>query len=73
MKAAEVVVAHNKKLSSFERGFIDEEGIKDREWYKNLVVAPGKWTGKSNIQLYRSRLWGLRYSYELIDCWFYSL
>jgi len=44
-KAAEVVVAHNKKLSSFESGFIDEKGIKDREWYRNLVVAPGKWTG----------------------------
>ncbi|KAG8987149.1 hypothetical protein FRB94_002576 [Tulasnella sp. JGI-2019a] len=45
MKAAQVVVAHNKKLSSFEQGFISEEGIKDREWYRNLVVAPGKWTG----------------------------
>ncbi|KAG8988073.1 hypothetical protein FRB90_002974 [Tulasnella sp. 427] len=45
MKAAQAVVAINKKLSSFERGFIDPEGIKDREWYRNLVVAPGKWTG----------------------------
>ncbi|KAG8860116.1 hypothetical protein FRB96_004139 [Tulasnella sp. 330] len=45
MKAAEVVISHNKKLSSFEQGFISEEGIKDREWYRNLVVAPGKWTG----------------------------
>lgn len=46
MKAAQVVVAHNKVLASFERGFIDDGGIKDREWYQNLVVAPGKWTGK---------------------------
>lgn len=45
MKAAAAVIAVNKKLSSFERGFISEEGIKDREWYKNIVVAPGKWTG----------------------------
>lgn len=35
----------NKLLSSFERGFISESGIKDREWYKHLVVAPGKWLG----------------------------
>ncbi|KAG8943630.1 hypothetical protein FRC03_002411 [Tulasnella sp. 419] len=45
MHAARVVVAINKKLSSFERGFIDKEGIKDREWYRNIVVAPGKWKG----------------------------
>lgn len=45
MKAAQAVIAINKKLSSFERGFINSEGIKDREWYRNLVVAPGKWTG----------------------------
>lgn len=35
----------NKKLVAFERGFISEDGIKDREWYKHLVVAPGKWLG----------------------------
>ncbi|EJD00920.1 Zn-dependent exopeptidase [Fomitiporia mediterranea MF3/22] len=35
----------NRKLSSFERGFISEGGIKDREWYKHLGVAPGKWLG----------------------------
>ncbi|KDQ16710.1 hypothetical protein BOTBODRAFT_106746 [Botryobasidium botryosum FD-172 SS1] len=35
----------NKKLSTFEQGFISEEGIKDREWYKHLGVAPGKWLG----------------------------
>lgn len=36
----------NKKTSAFERGFISEDGIKDREWYKHLVVAPGKWLGQ---------------------------
>uniref|UniRef100_A0A8H7Y1D9 Zn-dependent exopeptidase n=1 Tax=Psilocybe cubensis TaxID=181762 RepID=A0A8H7Y1D9_PSICU len=35
----------NKKASSFERGFISKDGIKDREWYKHLAVAPGKWLG----------------------------
>ncbi|PSR93735.1 hypothetical protein PHLCEN_2v4630 [Hermanssonia centrifuga] len=35
----------NKKLVAFERGLISEEGIKDREWYKHLGVAPGKWLG----------------------------
>jgi N-acetylated-alpha-linked acidic dipeptidase len=32
IKAAKHVQAVNKKLSSFERGFISSEGIKDREW-----------------------------------------
>ncbi|KAI0089082.1 Zn-dependent exopeptidase [Irpex rosettiformis] len=35
----------NAKLVAFERGFISEDGIKDREWYRHLVVAPGKWLG----------------------------
>lgn len=35
----------NKKLAGFERGFIHEDGIKDREWYRHLGVAPGKWLG----------------------------
>ena len=43
--AAKRVQAANAKLVAFERGFIHEEGIKDREWYKHLAVAPGKWLG----------------------------
>lgn len=35
----------NEKLSTFEAGFISEKGIKDREWYRHLGVAPGKWLG----------------------------
>ncbi|KXN89501.1 Glutamate carboxypeptidase 2 [Leucoagaricus sp. SymC.cos] len=35
----------NDKLRSFEPGFISEGGIKDREWFKHLGVAPGKWLG----------------------------
>lgn len=45
LKAIERVQAANKKLIRFERGFISKEGIKDREWYKHLGVAPGKWLG----------------------------
>nr|ODN97610.1 membrane protein [Cryptococcus depauperatus CBS 7855] len=35
----------NKKLQHFESGFLSEEGIKDREWYKHKGVAPGLWLG----------------------------
>ncbi|KAL1406998.1 Vacuolar protein sorting-associated protein 70 [Vanrija albida] len=35
----------NVKLRDFESGFIAEEGIKDREWYRHKGVAPGKWLG----------------------------
>ena len=52
IKAAKRVSRANKKLVAFERGFISEEGIKDREWYKHLGVAPGKWLGKKTYQLY---------------------
>ncbi|EIW61207.1 Zn-dependent exopeptidase [Trametes versicolor FP-101664 SS1] len=44
-KAAQRVRAVNQKLKAFERGFIHEDGIKDREWYRNLDIAPGKWLG----------------------------
>jgi N-acetylated-alpha-linked acidic dipeptidase len=47
IKAAKVVRKINQKLASFERGFIHEDGIKDREWYRHLGVAPGKWLGKA--------------------------
>jgi N-acetylated-alpha-linked acidic dipeptidase len=35
----------NKKLVGFEKGFISKDGIPDREWYKHLAIAPGKWLG----------------------------
>ena len=43
--AAKHVHDVNKRLSKFEQGFISEGGIKDREWYRHLGVAPGKWLG----------------------------
>lgn len=46
IKAAKRVRNANRKLAAFERGFISEGGIKDREWYKHLGVAPGLWLGK---------------------------
>ncbi|KAG9218840.1 hypothetical protein CCMSSC00406_0001046 [Pleurotus cornucopiae] len=45
LKAARRVGKVNQKLIAYERGFISKGGIKDREWYKHLVVAPGKWLG----------------------------
>lgn len=45
VKAAKRVQSANKKLATFERGFISEGGIKDREWFKHLGIAPGKWLG----------------------------
>jgi hypothetical protein len=38
----------NHRLTKFERGFIDQEGIKGREWFKHVVYAPGLWTGYSS-------------------------
>ncbi|GBE79946.1 Probable glutamate [Sparassis crispa] len=44
-KAVHRVHKANKKLVAFEKGLIHEDGIKDREWYRHLGVAPGKWLG----------------------------
>lgn len=45
-KAIERIRAVNKKLQAFEKGFISEDGIPDREWFKHLGVAPGLWLGR---------------------------
>lgn len=50
-KAVKRIKAVNKKLVAFERGFISKDGIKDREWFKHLGVAPGKWLGTSSNYL----------------------
>ncbi|KAJ6538539.1 Zn-dependent exopeptidase [Mycena vulgaris] len=44
-KAVQRIRAVNKKLVGFEKGFISKDGIPDREWYKHLAIAPGKWLG----------------------------
>ncbi|KAL0562750.1 Vacuolar protein sorting-associated protein 70, partial [Marasmius crinis-equi] len=40
LKAAKRLVRANRKIITFERGFLEEGGIKDREWYRHLGVAP---------------------------------
>ncbi|KAG1736384.1 Zn-dependent exopeptidase [Suillus occidentalis] len=45
VRAAKRVRVANQKLVAFERGFLSEDGIKDREWYRHLGVAPGKHLG----------------------------
>jgi N-acetylated-alpha-linked acidic dipeptidase len=52
IKAIQHVQAVNKRLIAFERGFISKDGIKDREWYKHLGVAPGKWLGECHSPVY---------------------
>ncbi|KAJ7241891.1 hypothetical protein B0H12DRAFT_1132888 [Mycena haematopus] len=44
-KVVRRIRAVNQKLVSFEKGFISKDGIPDREWYKHLAIAPGKWLG----------------------------
>lgn len=44
-KVMKQVALVNAKLRKFESGFLHKNGIPDREWYKHLVVAPGKWLG----------------------------
>ncbi|KAJ7653468.1 Zn-dependent exopeptidase [Mycena rosella] len=44
-KAVRRIRAVNQKLVGFEKGFISKDGIPDREWYKHLAIAPGKWLG----------------------------
>ena len=45
VEAIERVQAVNHKLIAFERGFISKDGLKGREWYKHLGIAPGRWLG----------------------------
>lgn len=45
IRAVRHIFAVNAKLRSFEHGLISKDGIKDREWFRHLGVAPGKWLG----------------------------
>jgi len=45
IEAVRRVRSVNRKLVAFERGFISEKGIPEREWYRHLGVGPGKWLG----------------------------
>jgi hypothetical protein len=44
-KVLETIKEINGKLAKFESGFIDEDGLPGREWYKHIGTAPGKWLG----------------------------
>lgn len=35
----------NSKVAKFEQGFIDQDGLPERTWYKHLGVAPGRFLG----------------------------
>lgn len=45
---AKAVTLANKRLTYFERGFLDPQGIKDRTWFKHVVYAPSLWSGYSS-------------------------
>ncbi|KZO93188.1 Zn-dependent exopeptidase [Calocera viscosa TUFC12733] len=45
IRAAKRVRKINKQLMGFERAFISPQGLRHREWYKNVLVAPGIWLG----------------------------
>ncbi|EIW82299.1 hypothetical protein CONPUDRAFT_164921 [Coniophora puteana RWD-64-598 SS2] len=45
IQAAKRVRKVNAKLAKFEQGFISEDGIRSRNWYKHLGVAPGRYLG----------------------------
>lgn len=39
--------AANDKYKLLERKFLYADGLDDREWFKHVVFAPGRWTGYS--------------------------
>lgn len=43
----------NDKIKRFEKGFLGE-GLKDREWYKHVGTAPGKWLGYVRLSIFSS-------------------
>ena len=44
----ELAESFNYRLTNFERGFLDPQGLEGREWFKHVVYAPGLWTGYSS-------------------------
>lgn len=56
IEAAKRVQRANKKLSTFEKGFISTGGLTQREWYKHLGTAPGRNLGEDNCKILRTSL-----------------
>ena len=44
-KVLKKVRSINKRLQQFEGGFITEEGLPQRPWYRSRAVAPGRYLG----------------------------
>lgn len=41
----------NSIVRKFEQHFIDPRGLKDRPWYRSLLVGPGRWLGYGATRL----------------------
>ena len=41
----------NHKYRDFQRGFVSQGGLPNREFYKHLIFAPGLDTGSSSLPL----------------------
>ena len=39
----------NRRLTAFERGLISEEGLKGKQWFRHLVLGPGKEQGSARV------------------------
>lgn len=39
------ILKHNKLMQYFERNFIHEKGLHEREWFKHIIFASGRFTG----------------------------
>lgn len=47
----DLITVVNHKYRDFQRGFISQGGLPDREFYKHVVTAPGLDTGKHHLSL----------------------
>jgi N-acetylated-alpha-linked acidic dipeptidase len=45
----ELIKVVNHKYRDFQRGFVSQGGLPNREFYKHVVTAPGLDTGKSTL------------------------
>ena len=48
-KNADSIRLVNHKYAQFQRGFVSQGGLPDREFYKHVVAAPGLDTGKLSL------------------------
>lgn len=48
---ADLTTLVNHKKRDFQRGFVSQGGLPNREFYQNLIFAPGIDTGSYHLQL----------------------